>query len=76
MTQIPLIQALKGFIAYALYQLDANLCCNGIFSHCPRFCPEFAQRCVNRSPGMDAGGNAANKTAGVQPAVFLVRFDI
>jgi hypothetical protein len=33
----PLIQALKGLIAYAPDQLNANLCSNGIFSHLHQF---------------------------------------
>jgi hypothetical protein len=76
MTQSPLIQALKGSIAYVFYQLNANLCSNGIFSHFQLFCPGFVRRCASCSLEVDAGGTAGNKTAGVKPAILFVQFDI
>jgi hypothetical protein len=52
----PPIQALKGFIAYAMYQLNANLCSSGIFSHLSGFLPRVGAPA--RRPDCHCSGQA------------------
>jgi hypothetical protein len=71
----PCIQTFKGSIAYAFRQINANLCCNGIFQVAANGCACVAV-CAGAAVAEEAGkGNIRNKTAGVAPAALSARFE-
>ena len=64
----PLIQALKGSIAYAFYQFNANLGSSGIYSHLPQLAEHLSPVAIAERK---CKANAENKTADVQPAALV-----
>jgi hypothetical protein len=70
------IQAFKESIAYAFRQINATLCCKGIF----QFAANGRVHASPVAPGRQllkkrAKGSVRNNTAGVKPAVLLARLD-